>query len=179
VDDPRFEERLWYPTWPFVLLLGFCCLVGVVGGVVTDTDATGWIWVFAALIGSVLFWATLLKLSYRRLYTRVGEHTLELGRNIVVPRESVRESRIVEGAELKQLKAELREGGNFFNAGHNPRLRGLVMMPGAKTAVYLKIDPPIRETDTFVVATKRPEELLAAVQGGAVAPRAEPAPALG
>jgi Protein of unknown function (DUF3093) len=165
-QDSTFDERLWYPTWPFVALFAFGCAVILVEGFVTNTDGTGWIWGFAVVTIGVFLWAVVLKLGYRRLHTTVDDRSVLVGRGIRVPRESVKEARIVSGSELKGLKAELREGANLVNTSRKPALRGLVMMPGAKTAVYLRIDPPVRETSTFVVATRRPQELLAALQRG-------------
>lgn len=180
MDDERvlFEERLWYPTWPILILLGFLYVVAIGEALVGSTDTTGWIIalafppVVAIVVGAVFKWI------YRRLVTRVGEQTMELSRDRVVPRESVQEARIVSGDELKRLRHELRRGANLVNANRSARLRGLVTMPGVKTAVYLRVDPPVKGTGEFLIATRRPEELLAAVQGGVAAlPATDPAPA--
>jgi hypothetical protein len=174
-----YAERLWYPTRPFALLLGFAYLAGIAIGLIGHADTTGWILYFAVATLGTLGWAAWFKLAYRRLYTRVGVDTLEVGRNNRVPRTSIREPRIVSGAELKQLRSELRQGSSSFNATRSPKLRGLVTIPGVKTALWFRVEPPIHDTAVFIVSTCRPDELLAALTDTAPTEAAEPTRALG
>jgi hypothetical protein len=176
MEDERilFEERLWFPTWPLLLLLVFAYVVSFGVALSGPTDTTSWILVAVFPLFATTLVGAAFKWTYHRLVTRIGERTMELSRDRVAPRESVKAARIVEGAELKHLRKELRKGADLFNANRNPRLRGLVTMPGVKTAVYLRVDPPVKGTGEFVVATHHPEEFLAAVQGSVAGPASAP-----
>jgi hypothetical protein len=164
-ESTLFEERLWYPTRPIVLLLGFCYLVLVVVGLLVHADLNAWIRGFAVCTLGIPAIGAVFKLSYRRLITRVHEHTLEVGREFMIPRESVREPQIVSGQELKRLTNELRRGPTVVSGSRNPQLRGLVLTAGTKTALFFRVDPPVQGTAMFIVSTRRPDELLAAVIG--------------
>ena len=117
------------------------------------------------------------EIGSRQVRFVVGERTLKLGRLPAFPAAAVKDYELVEGKQrVDQLRLQIRGESTQWNlrTRPNPILRGSRAPKGVANAVLIHVDPAAAhmKTDTFLIGTRHPEGLVAALNeatGGSAA----------
>ena len=172
-DRVLFAEQMWVPWQATASIIALPTVIAAAIVVIAHPDATSTIIGMTAMPSIGIAVAALFVLGARRVVNRVGEQTLRLGRARPVPVQAIREVRLVEGSrEITRLRRRLRGDAAFFGSSFNPALKGILAPPRCESAVLIRVDPQAGPTHTFLVGTRRPNELLAAL--GRARPGGEP-----
>lgn len=171
MNDERllFVERAAFPWWPLLSLAGFVWIVVLALALTTRTDRASLIFtlVTAALISVLLIGS--FKLGARRLGIVVGERHAHFARAQSFLVSAITEVELVEGRRrIKRLKERLaaEAGMRLFRTAGNRGLKGIMVPPGTKQAVLVRVDPAACDTPVFLLATQRPRELVDVLRAG-------------
>jgi hypothetical protein len=185
----RYEEKQWMPLWVvaiFVAVPQLIVLPVILGGgsesVILDF--------LPALIGLAL--AGIFWLSTARRVIRVDGTGLRVGDRAPVPLDRIDEARIVRGAELRAVRRALLGSGpstgaaaagvagapvaggaignvllgaSILRGRRSSGTRGMLAQPWMREAVVVHVAGDQR-TPTLLIGTRRPQELLGALDGG-------------
>jgi hypothetical protein len=164
-----YRDRLRAPRSAAVILLVFFEAVAVaailIGHASAGNAAFGLVMATVIPIG-IGVWA---ELGSRRVWFIVGERTLKLGRVPAFPASAVRDFELLDGKQaVDRARSEIRGDSTQWNqrTKPNPNLRGSLAANGAENAVLIHVDPHAARipTDTFLIGTRRPEALMAALR---------------
>jgi hypothetical protein len=169
--EPRYAERQYVPLWSYpALFLGTAALLAVpLAFAGPRATAAGLAW--AGAICLIMGLTPLLA----RQWIRVDGTTLRVGRQRV-PLDEVRSARIVDGSELAQIRRELLQGLSVSTGSAlSPVVNAVTFwrdrrsVAGAQCLRWqlpaLLLETPELPTTRWLIGTRRPDELLAAVTG--------------
>lgn len=160
-----FEERMRWPWRNLLLITLFAELVATAIVVLGHPTTGSTIFGYAAGTAGCAFWIALFQVSARRLWFRVGERTCAFGRCPPVPVSAIRDVERVDGrAEVQQQVDTLGKGAAFLGASANPKLMGVLVPPRSDHAVVVRVDPAASRTETFLLGSRRPRELVEALE---------------
>lgn len=149
---PAFAERLWPSPSGWVAVPAFAAMLGIV--LLPVSPVAG---VVAAVVGLVGAGAAAVALATP---VRVADGELHAG-GAHIPVGLLRDPRALDAAATRH------ELGPGLDARAHVCLRGWV-----RTAVRVELDDPADPTPYWVVSTRRPEALVAALGGATVSPGA-------
>jgi len=144
VDGVRYEERLWAPTWMWVVAAALAMAMGVAYGVPLGPQ---WGALAFAVAGGGLAW--LLISSATRI--RVGPDGLAAGRASLPP------TALGAATPLDAEAAEALRGPKADARAH------LVLRGWVRTAVRVEVADPADPTPYWYVSTRSPEALAMAL----------------
>lgn len=164
-----FREQYWAPRRPAIVIVLYCQAVFwaifLIGHPSRGSAIGGFVFMTLMPIGIGIAF----EMGARHVWFVVGERTLTFGRVPPFPASAVRDFELLSGKRrIDKVRLQIRGRSTQWNmrTRPNPNLRGSLAPKGVDHAVLIHVDPAAArmETNTFLIGTRRPEELVSALR---------------